>query len=522
VSPTNPLAPRTPQLPSALQDTAPDASALQPSAESPEQPRPTAPRPHRSGAAQPARSRFNYADHPASISLLLTLALPTLVEQFLSAGIGFTDTLVAGHTGLTPEDHAASAAAVGAMTYLQWFAGLMTAAFNAGAMAVIARSIGAKRPRLANRVAGTVCSGAVLVGIAIALLFFSAAPFLVAFLFRLHGLAATLGIQYLRIMSFTICLQTLGQVGMACLRGAGDTLRPMLVTTAIFLVNAVASPALSFGWFGLPALGIEGNAIGTLLAFAAAGITTAYFLLKSTSGIHLRLRHLRIRPHLLQRVFKIGIPSWAEGCILWGGQMFIVNLVTAPTDEAFGASGTTIAAHAATLRIESLAFLPGFGFGIACAALVGQYLGAKKPAEALHATRLANRITILTMSLTALPMVFFPKLMLGLLVDSPLVIHAGYIPLLLAGLAQPGFAISIIMSSCLKGAGDTVSPMLCSLTGITLRAIAVFPLMYLFARMGHPSWGLIAVWLAINLDLNYRAVYCTWAVHRGKWQHLEV
>jgi Na+-driven multidrug efflux pump len=64
--------------------------------------------------------------------------------------------------------------------------------------------------------------------------------------------------------------------------------------------------------------------------------------------------------------------------------------------------------------------------------------------------------------------------------------------------------------------------MLCSLTGITLRAIAVFPLMYLFARMGHPSWGLIAVWLAINLDLNYRAVYCTWAVHRGKWQHLEV
>ncbi len=514
-----------PQFPD-LQESAPDTSGLQPAAESfghaPLARVPVETPGHRPPGGRAPRARFNYADHPASISLLLSLALPTLIEQFLSAGIGFTDTLVAGHTGNTAELHAAAAAAVGAMTYLQWFAGLMTAAFNAGAMAVIARSIGAKRPRLANRVAGTVCSGAILVGLAIALLFYSGAPFLVGFLFRLRGLAAELGIQYLRIMSFTICLQTLGQVGMACLRGAGDTFRPMLITTAIFLVNIVASPALTFGWFGLPAMGIRGNAIGTLLAFAAAGLTTSYFLLNASSGIHLRLRHLRIRPHLLRRVFKIGIPSWLEGCILWGGQMLIVNLVTDPTDRALGASGTTIAAHAATLRIESLAFLPGFGFGIACATLVGQYLGATKPDEALRATRLANRMTVFTMSLTALPMVFFPKLMLGLLVDSPLVIRAGYIPLLLAGLAQPGFAVSIVMSSCLKGAGDTVSPMLCSLTGILLRATAVFPLMALFTHWGHPDWGLIAVWMAINLDLNFRAIYCGWVVHRGKWKHLKV
>lgn len=503
-----------------LQEVAADSAGVQPGVEGAAQPQPAAG--VTAARAGRGKARFNYAERAASVGVLLSLALPTLVEQFLSAGIGFTDTVVAGHTGKTAEYHAASAAAVGAMTYLQWFAGLMTAAFNAGAMAVIARSIGANRPRLANRVAGTVCSGALVVGVVIAVVFFSLAPFLVAFLFRLDGLAATLGTEYLRIMSFTICMQTLGQVGMACLRGAGDTLRPMLVTTAIFFVNGVASPALTFGWFGLPEMGIEGNAIGTLCAFAVAGLTTLYFLLNSRSGLHLRRRHFRIRPHLLRRVFRIGIPSWAEGCILWGGQMFIVNLVTAPTDAAFGVSGTTIAAHTATLRIESLAFLPGFGFGIACSALVGQYLGAKKPGEALHATKLANRMTVLTMGLTALPMIFFPKVMLGWLVDSPRVILAGTAPLILAGLAQPGFAVSIVMSSCLKGAGDTVSPMLCSLTGIALRTAVVFPLMWVFDRMGDVGWGLVAVWAAIVLDLNYRAVFCTWVVGRGRWKEKRV
>lgn len=500
------------------QEAVPDGAAMQPSVEA-------------VGAApgeQPVvlrpgkgKRRFNYSDMPASVRVLLAIALPTLAEQFLSVAIGFTDTWVAGHTGDTDAYHGAAAAAVGAMTYLQWFAGLMTAAFNAGAMAVIARAVGARRPRLANRVAGTVCSGAVVVGVAIAVLFFSAAPFLVRFLFRLEGLAAEMGAQYLRIMSITIFMQTVGQVGMACLRGAGDGVRPMIITTATFFVNLVASPLLTFGVPALhiPAMGIRGNATGTLLAFAASGTATMWFLLTSGSGLRLRLRHFRIRPHLLQRVFKIGIPAWLEGCILWGGQMLIVNLVTAPNDAALGISGTTIAAHSATLRIESLAFLPGFGFGIATSALVGQYLGAKKPEQAWRAATLANRVTLLTMTLTALPMVFAPRWMMGMLVDSPAVVAAGAIPLMLAGIAQPGFAISIIMSSCLKGAGDTVSPMLCSLTGIAMRAVAVLIIYGLMAHLGHAAWGLIAVWIAINLDLNYRAVFCYWVVHRGKWQH---
>jgi Na+-driven multidrug efflux pump len=200
--------------------------------------------------------------------------------------------------------------------------------------------------------------------------------------------------------------------------------------------------------------------------------------------------------------------------------MFIVIFAINPTDDAIGVAGSTLAAHTATLRLESLAFLPGFGFGIACSALVGQYLGARKPHEAERAAKLSQRLAFLTMSTAAIPMVLIPGYLLPFLVDSEPVVKAGIVPLMLAGLAQPGFAISIIKSSALKGAGETVPPMLATISGmICFRIVLVFSLLILFKWMGHASWGLTAVWISIFVDLNYRAVFNTVAFRRGKWKH---
>jgi putative MATE family efflux protein len=494
------------------QDPAPDAAGLEPSSEPVAQVQ--APTDEAGGVLPRDLIRLN---RPATYGSILLLAMPTLAEQFMSAAIGLTDTIVAGHTGVGGQEHAAASAAVGAMTYFQWFGALMTSALGVGATAIVARSIGAGKPKMASRVAGTACAAAFLVGVVIAALFWLF-PHQTVQIFGLRGLAADLGARYLRIMAITMCFQTAGQIGMACLRGAGDMFRPMLVTLATTLANCIATPALSFGWFGLPAMGIEGNATGTLLAFAAAGILTTAFLLSGTAGLKLRARHFRIIPSLLKRVLRIGVPSWAEGLLLWGGQALIVIFAINPTDKAVGLDGATLAAHSATLRIESLAFLPGFGFGIACSAMVGQYLGAKKPEEAARAAKLSGRLAFVTMTAAALPMVLFPQLMLPYMVDSEKVIKTGIVPLIIAGLAQPGFAISIIKSSALKGAGETVAPMLATITGMILRIVLVIVLLEAFNRMGHAEWGLIAVWICIFVDLNYRAVFNTVAFRRGGWK----
>src|SRR5262249_8159336 len=148
------------------------------------------------------------------------------------------------------------------------------------------------------------------------------------------------------------------------------------------------------------------NATGTLLSFVVAGVVTLGFLLSGYAGLKLGLHHLRIVPHVLARVARIALPTWMENLLLWSGQSAIAMLVMRGVDKAVGIEGITMATHNATLRIESLAFLPGFGFGIACSALVGQYLGAKKPDEARHAAVLCNRLAVSTMALAAVPMIF--------------------------------------------------------------------------------------------------------------------
>ena len=496
------------------QEPSPDAAGLEPSTEGPSA---------RVSPLEYAKAPKTWTDHAVSSRLILTLALPSVVEQLISATVGLTDTIVAGHTGTDDHVRAAAAAAVTSMTYLQWFAGLMTSALGVGATAIVARSIGAKKPRIANRIAGTAVTAAFLIGIFVALLFYFAA-YPLAWLFGLQELSADFAAQYLRIMAWTVCLQTAGQIGMACLRGAGDTFRPMLVTISIALVNGVAAPAFCFGWFGLPALGIRGNAIGTLLAFAVAGIFTAVFLFSGGAGLKLRVQHLRIIPHQLARISRIGIPSWLESLLLWGGQIAVVMLVMRQVDSATGhpGSGDTIAAHGAVLRIESLAFLPGYGFGIACSALVGQYLGARKPDQAQRTARLALRLTVITMTIAAAPMVFFSHFLLRLLVDSDPVVDLGWIPLILAGLAQPGFALAIVKSSALRGAGETLSPMIATMTGMGGRVLIILGLMPILTATGHAAWGLITVWICIFLDLTYRGFFLQQVFRRGNWKHKKV
>ncbi len=193
-------------------------------------------------------------------------------------------------------------------------------------------------------------------------------------------------------------------------------------------------------------------------------------------------------------------------------------------EENLKLSGATLGAHTSVLRIESLAFLPGFGFGTACAALVGQYLGAKKPAEAQRAAVLCNRLALLTMTLSALPMVIPPvsRVLLGWMVDSPRVVELAVIPLILAGLRSRSSAVAIIKSSALRGAGDTVSPMISTMTGMAGRVILVLGIMAYLMKTGHAQWGLTVVWVAILLDLAYRGVFMEIIFRRGKWKEKKV
>src|SRR5207244_3706882 len=140
----------------------------------------------------------------------------------------------------------------------------------------------------------------------------------------------------------------------ACLRGAGDAVTPAAAMIVVDLVNVVVSFALTRGWWGLPALGFRGIALGTVAAYVAGGVIQ-WCVLSSGRGALKLYRH-RLRPHwlTLKRLLRIGIPSGMEGLLTWAAQFAIVVII-----NRIDAANVLSAAHIITVRIESLSFMGG-------------------------------------------------------------------------------------------------------------------------------------------------------------------
>src|SRR5688572_5496209 len=168
---------------------------------------------------------------------LVWLSVPVLAENALHMLVGFTDTWLANHLPDTPNLRPDAASAVGTISYLIWFIGLVVGAIATGSTALIARAVGAKHRSLANAVCGQSVILSILLGLLLgAFLYFGADQLVIAT--RLQGEAAQhFAASYARMLSFCLPFNTLMLVANACLRGAGDTLSPAISMIVVDVVN---------------------------------------------------------------------------------------------------------------------------------------------------------------------------------------------------------------------------------------------------------------------------------------------
>src|SRR6266704_4108930 len=100
---------------------------------------------------------------PSLLRGVLALALPALAEQIFNFLVGLNDTWLANNL---PKDVApAATAAVGTISYLLWFIGLIVSAVGTGSTALISRAKGSRHRRLANSVCGQSVTAALVLGI---------------------------------------------------------------------------------------------------------------------------------------------------------------------------------------------------------------------------------------------------------------------------------------------------------------------------------------------------------------------
>ncbi|OHB88038.1 MAG: hypothetical protein A3D13_08325 [Planctomycetes bacterium RIFCSPHIGHO2_02_FULL_40_12] len=435
---------------------------------------------------------------------IIKLAVPVALENVLHMAVFIVDIIMIGRLGTAP------VAAVGLAGALSFIISMIFSALNVGTTALVARSFGAKEKAEARKVAGQ--------SIFISLIFgLTTSPFIVYFadnilvLMSAEENVAVLGSSYLKIVLSFFIFRLIILTGTSIFRGAGDTRTPMIITLITNCVNILFNWLLIFGIWFFPRMEVAGAAWATSIAYTTGASLIFYKLLSGKSIITISFKNIiKVNRSIIKRILRISLPATLDATLTQMGYLFFIKIVAM--------LGTvSLAAHQIAIRIEALSFMPGFALAVATATIVGQSLGAKKPDLARLSMRKNCQIALVMMGLFAFIFLAFAKPMAKVFHPEQDVLALSAYCVMIAALEQPALAIYMVYSGGLRGAGDTLSPMIVTIAGTLCFHL---PVAYVFGIV--LEWGLAGIWFGAALDWILRCIAVYILFRKGRWRKIKV
>ena len=431
---------------------------------------------------------------------IIKLAWPVIFEGVVIVAVNVLVTAMVGRLGAVP------LAAVGLATMMQFSAAMVFAAAGTGAAAIVARETGACHWREVRKITGQAIMLGMVLGIVLAILGLLTAESvlkLTAAEPEVAGLAADL----VKIMFGFTPFFLIMSISNAALRGMGKTKLAFYITIFSNALALLISYILIFG-YGVRPLGPYGAAWGLAVSQLAGGLA-ALTVLSSRKTVGLSWRDiLAVRRKTIRRIVDISVPAALEQLAMQGGRMVFTFMLA-------GVGAVQFAAHQIAVQIESMSFMPGFGFSIAAMTLVGQYLGKGMPHRAVQFAWLTNKIAFWSMAVMGVIIFVLARPLAALFIDVPEVIYWGALCVMVAVLEQPTLAICFVLGGALRGAGDTRWPMYVTTAGVWLIRL---PLVYLFIIV----WGfdITAAWYITAGDFLIRSAILWWRFDSKKWMQI--
>ena len=325
----------------------------------------------------------------------------------------------------------------------------------AGSTALIARNWGAKNKEEAGIFFTRTVQLVLFIALITSVIIWHFAEPLVTF-FGLKGEALTLSIEYLRSIAPFYIAFGCGLGLITALRAVGDVKTPMIIGVIMNLFAIFFMLVFVNGWLGFPEYGVRGAALGIGLSFLIGAILLIVFWLSNQLPVKYS-SIFTLDTYRVKEIFKVGLPAALEQVIFQGGITAFLILVALYGTEAYAAYGIGV-------QILSFSFVIGFGFSIAGATLVGQHLGAGDTDQARRAGWGAMRLSIVSMTFFGILITLFAEPLARFMIDNDEVVRLSVIFIWLLGSMQPLMAIEFSLGGALRGAGDTKTPLMITLT----------------------------------------------------------
>ena len=445
--------------------------------------------------AEPEAPRGELVGEPLVVTIR-RVALPAVVANLLMTAFHNIDTFWIGRS-LGAE----SLAAVTASVFWIWLVISVGEMVSIGLDAIAARRHGEQRP---HEAAHTVSEGVVLavaMGVGIALL----TPVVMPTLFQLLGTNASvsgIGRDYLGLYLLGMPLVFGFFAVDAAFRAKGDTKTPLVMLAWTTVIGLVLDPILIRGEGPVPAFGVRGAAMATLVPRGLAFVVGVWLLQRR--GM---IAWLKPRMSVLATIAKIGAPAAATGVAFSAIYVVLTRITTQFGTPALAALGLGF-------RIESVVYVVSVGMGAAVAAIVGQSMGAGDVPRAARAGWMSTGIVSAFGLLMAVASFAFAESFAAIFSTDPAVIAEAARYLRIAAFSQLFLGAEVVLESAMGGAGWTMAPMLGS-TAITLLRLPI-------GAWAAAQWGTSGLWWTLALTAAARGVLMMglWAL--GRWRRVEL
>ena len=400
--------------------------------------------------------------------LLMNMALPLVISMLVQALYNVVDSVYVSRI---------SESAVTALSLAFPIQNLLigcATGVGVGVNSLLSKSLGEQNYERANRTAGKgfLLSCLFSIGFVIFGLFF-ARPFFAT----QTTVAETLdgGSMYLAIV-------TVGSIGIfieilfeRLLQASGNAFQSMITQATGAIINIVLDPILIFGWFGLPAMGLAGAALATVIGQWIAACLAMGLNLKHNKELKdLKRRHAKPDSQVIRSILSIGVPS-----IIMVGIGSVMNFGINQILQGFSETATGV--FGIYFKLQSFFFMPLFGINNAVISIVAFNYGARNPDRMVKTVKTAALagLGIMLTGLAAFQLI--PEVLLSLFDPSAEFLAMAVRALRTISWCFPVAAVCIILGSTFQALGTGIYSTIVSLVR---QLVMLLPAAWLLSRTG--------------------------------------
>ncbi len=436
------------------------------------------------------------------LKALCAIALPIMLQNFLSAFVNILDTVMIGKLGTI------ELAAVGLGNQLFFLLNLILYGIGSGSMVFTAQFWGKKDFNGLRKTLGISMTVAVLFAI-IFMICCITMPKTILSLYTKDSAVIETGVQYLSISALCFLPFAVNFILMITLRSIEKVRVAVGATLVSIIVNIVLNAVLIFGLFGFPALGVKGAAIATVAARSVElFITFVVTKYRKYPVLGSFKQHVAFDTKFLKTYFLIVMPVLLNES-LWSFGITFHHKIFASLDT-FAYAGFNI-----TNTISQLTWVIFIGFGNGVSVLIGKKIGEKHADDArVYASKVLFFIPVVAVFVGAalIPLSYLVPYLFNV---EPIVLSIVKTLFIVLACCYPLKACNMcILIGLLRAGGDTRFGMICDTFIMWLIAIPLASVMSAYSLL--PVWG---IYLCLFSEEPLKLLLGLWRVRSGTWLH---